>query len=66
MIWFILIVLLTISLCFLSYRKGALRELEKINKSLNNYLESHKSMEELFYPGIEVAKHIIDQLKDQW
>ncbi len=66
MIWFILIVLLTISLCFLSYRKGALKELEKINNSLDNYLESHKNMEELFYPGIEVTKHIIDQLKDQW
>ena len=51
--------------CYLCYKLGESCVITKIQDHLKKYLDDHDSMRELFEPGIEVAQHIIEQVKDK-
>lgn len=65
MIEIILAIILITILCIIYYRKGVSHTLDKVKNAINDYVTSHENMKELFDPGIEIAKHIIDQLQDK-
>lgn len=63
--WIILIIIIAIIACFISYKEGELHELHKTRAAFEHYLEAHKASKELFGPGIEAAEHIVDQLEEE-